>query len=199
MSAKTYDRKTAAFAGYVIQNIPALLDERTMDQWMDNPSAMKRFLAGLVSGETKKLLKFLWSVSLPAVATFVASDKFREGKTVDGVKVAWLGQNFKTHFSKKVEKNVPALEAREHELVTGSKDPAIITEFGGEGKVETTLAHFWEFLKVNRSGWHVRYIRDVDGVLWAVDGSWLGGGLSVEAYSLDGPLGWGADGRFLSR
>lgn len=52
MSAKTYDRKTAAFGGYLIQNVPADLDEETMDGWMNNPDAMKKFMAGLKPPET---------------------------------------------------------------------------------------------------------------------------------------------------
>ncbi len=47
MSAKAYDKHTAAFAGFVIQHIPADLDGTTMQGWMDNPSAMKKFLSGL--------------------------------------------------------------------------------------------------------------------------------------------------------
>ena len=47
MSAKTYCKKTAAFAGYLIQNIPADLTEETMDSWMNNPEVMKKFLSGL--------------------------------------------------------------------------------------------------------------------------------------------------------
>ncbi len=51
MSAKTYDKRTAAFAGFVIQNMPAGLTDEIMQGWMDNPSAMKKFLAGLVPPE----------------------------------------------------------------------------------------------------------------------------------------------------
>lgn len=47
MSAKTYDKKTAAFIGFLIQNIPANLTDEVMQGWMSNPDAMKRFLAGL--------------------------------------------------------------------------------------------------------------------------------------------------------
>ena len=47
MSAKAYDKKTAAFAGFVIQNIPADLTDDEMDGWMDNPDATKKFLSGL--------------------------------------------------------------------------------------------------------------------------------------------------------
>ena len=149
---------------------------------------------------SKKLLKFLRTISFTAIDNFVAAEKFREGETVDGIKVGWLGNNFKDFFLKKVEKSIPALEMREHELVTGSRDPAIITELGGEEQVESLLAHFWEFLKTaDQTLWHVRYIRDVNGVLWAVCGGWDGGGLNVEAIPLARPFGWDVGDRFLSR
>ncbi len=49
MDAKTYCKKTAAFAGWLIQNVPADLDEDTMDNWMNNPDGTKKFLSGLNS------------------------------------------------------------------------------------------------------------------------------------------------------
>lgn len=47
MDAKTYCKKTAAFAGWIIQNVPADLDDGTMDGWMNNPDGTKEFLSGL--------------------------------------------------------------------------------------------------------------------------------------------------------
>ena len=46
MSAKAYDKKTAAFAGFLIQNVPVLTDEG-MDRWMNDPDGIKKFLSGL--------------------------------------------------------------------------------------------------------------------------------------------------------
>lgn len=150
--------------------------------------------------EAKKLLTFLRTVSFPAADNFVAAEKFREGETVDGIRVAWLGDNFKTFFLKKVEKSISALEMREYKLDTESHDPAIITELGGEERVESFLAHFWEFLKTaDQTLWHVRYIRGVNGVLWAVSACWRSDGLFVGAYSLSYPRDWNAGPRFLSR
>lgn len=150
--------------------------------------------------EVKKLLKFIRQVSLPAIPKFVTADKFCEGETIDGIRVAWLGSNFKVNFLKKKEEAVPALNMREHELVTWSRDPAIITELGGEGQVETTLGQFWEFLKTaDQTLVHVRHIRDVNGVLWAVLGYWDVDGLGVGAYPLDDPDAWYTGYRFLSR
>ncbi|MEK7099723.1 MAG: hypothetical protein AAB883_01110 [Patescibacteria group bacterium] len=148
----------------------------------------------------KKLLRFIRTISLPAIGEFVASEKFREGKTVDGIKIAWIGNNFKTNFLEKVEKPVSALETREHELVAPARDPAIITELGGEDKVETTLGQFWEFLKTaDQTLVYVRHIRDVNDVLWAVRGRWDSGGLNAGTDSLGDPLGWDVGRRFLSR
>ena len=59
MSAKAYDKKTAAFAGFVIQNIPADLTDQEMDGWMDNPDATKKFLSGLKSSTAKPLIAIL--------------------------------------------------------------------------------------------------------------------------------------------
>lgn len=147
-----------------------------------------------------KLLEFVKTVSLPAVGTFVAAEKFRPGETIDGINVGWLGDNFKANFLGKTEDQMPALKIREHKLLKGSRDPAIITELGGEEKVEISLGQFWEFLKTaDQSLWYVVYIRNDDNVLWAVHAHWLGGGLSVGANSLDDPNDWDTDNRFLSR
>lgn len=51
-SAKAYDKKTAAFAGFIIQNIPADLTDEVMDGWMNNSAATKRFLSGLAPRAT---------------------------------------------------------------------------------------------------------------------------------------------------
>lgn len=149
----------------------------------------------------KKLLEFVKTISLPAIGTFVVADKLRVGETIDGIKVGWLGDNIKKHFLPKTEKNtVAAEELKLSKLLKGSRDPAIITEFGGEEKVEVSFGQYWEFLKTaDQSLWYVAYIRDTDDVLWAVYGFWHDGGLYVEAYSLDNPHAWDADDRFLSR
>lgn len=47
MSVKAYDKKIAAFAGFLIQNVPADISEDVMDGWMDDPEALKKFLEGL--------------------------------------------------------------------------------------------------------------------------------------------------------
>lgn len=48
-STKAYDKKTAAFIGFLIQNVPTLSNEQ-MTEWMENPSALKNILNELVQG-----------------------------------------------------------------------------------------------------------------------------------------------------
>jgi hypothetical protein len=158
----------------------------------------------LVTSETvaKKLLERLsGDINIPVVKQFVATEKFRPGKTIDGIKVGWLGDNFKEHFLPKVEKDeVAAEELAANKLLRNSRDPAIITALGGEEKVEISLGQFWEFLKTaDQKFWYVAYIRDTEDVLWAVYARWYSDGLNVEAGSLDDPFGWRAGFRFLSR
>ena len=150
----------------------------------------------------KKLLERLPMVTaLTAVTQFVAAEKFCPGKTIDGIKIGWLGDNFKDHFLSKVESGeVAAEELAVNKLLKNSRDPAIITALGGEEKVEISLGQFWGFLKTaDQKFWYVAYIRDTDDVLWAVGARWHGDGLSVAANSLDSPGEWGAVSRFLSR
>lgn len=75
MSTKTYDKKTAAFAGFLIQNIPADLSEEAMDGWMQSPQALKRLLAGLLPAVG--LFIKLTSTLVPATATKLTEDCFR--------------------------------------------------------------------------------------------------------------------------
>ncbi len=209
MSAKTYDKKTAAFIGFLVQNIPADLTDEIMQGWMKNPGAMKRFLSGLNPSEItaskkpvepKKLLERLSPISIPTIPQFIVAEKLRVSETVDGIKVDWLGENLKKHFLSKREDSVAAEELVTNNLLDGSKDPAIITALGGEEKVEVSFGQFWEFLKTaDQNLWYVAYIRSTDDVLWAVFARWRSGGLHVEAAPPDDPDYWYDGDRFLSR
>lgn len=175
-------------------------------QWViQNPKEAIRFFAGAVKNrvaeKVEKLLERLLAIQIPAIQEFVANTKFRVGETVDGIKVGWLGDNFKQNLLSKKEGAVAGEELAQNKLLKNSKDPAIITALGGEEMVEITLGQFWEHLKTaDRTLVHVGYIRDdVDNVLWAVGASWRDDELYVEASSLGHPDGWRAGIRFLSR
>ncbi len=142
---------------------------------------------------TAKLLEFVGVQVLPAVKKFIAADHFKDGETVDGVKVS-LGDNFKRLFLGKTEENVPECNLRVHKLTRASRDLGIRAEIGEE-KEETYLAHLWHFLKLRggKGGWFIFYIRDSEGILWAVFAVWRGSCWFVNAYSVGHPLAWRAD------
>ena len=73
MSAKAYDKKTAAFGGWIIQNIPEDLTDADMNRWMGDPESTRNFLAGLKSREEiiekpVALFSVAATTHLPAVA-----------------------------------------------------------------------------------------------------------------------------------
>lgn len=170
---------------------------------------VKRFLAGSIDVVVKKILTLVTTVKVVAVERFIASEKFIADKTVDGVKIAWLGDNIKANFLGKTEETVEAVELKLHKLDQDALDAPIIAELGNAA--ETTLAHFWELLKKQGSGQkgdlltngyaNIAYIRDENGKLWAVSARWSAGsdGWLVEAVSVEGPSGWGAGRRVVSR
>src|SRR3989338_6569696 len=85
-------------------------------------------------------------------------------------------------------------------LLDYANDPAIITFLGGESKVEISLGQFFAAFAKQPSGEagalltngyaNIGYIRDINGVLWAVVGGLGGRGWYFGARPLGGPLGW---------
>ena len=170
----------------------------------------RRFLRGetvVVPAEPKKLLEFVGTVPTIAVARFATSEKFRKGKTVDGVTISWLGQNFIDNFGGLVETNVDAAELKMNRLLQSALDlpendePGIIMEL--RGKHKSKLAQFHQILahkqRTKDFSWIVAYVRDKNGILWAVDAFWDGGGWRVGANSVDSPDGWHAGDQVMSR
>ncbi|MFA6278757.1 MAG: hypothetical protein WCS97_01940 [Candidatus Paceibacterota bacterium] len=157
----------------------------------------------------KKLLNFVTTTNVSEVTSFIVKDKFREGKTTDGVKIAWLGSNFKENFLGKTERGIASATLRIQKLTKDSLDAPILTELGDTA--ETTLAQLWELMKLQGSGqegkllvngWaNIVYIRDKNENLWAVYARWSSGsdGWVVGAYSVESPGRWGADFQVVSR
>lgn len=168
-----------------------------------------RFLAGSIEIVVKKILTLVATVKDVAVESFVALDKFREGKTTDGVRVAWFGDNFKKNFLGKTEKSVAPTTLRIQKLEKNSPDAPILTDLGDTA--DTFLANLWELLKKQGSGQkgillvngyaNIFYIRDVHNELWAVHASWDAGndGWYVGADSVTSPGGWDAGCQVVSR
>ena len=146
------------------------------------------------------LVEFVGPVSFPALPQFAVANKLRVGETVDGIKVGWIGNNIRANFLKKVEEPVAAHEGRQHKLlVSETFDSAVITELGGDRRVEITFGRYWDFLRTaDQTLWYVAYIRDVNRVLWAVRAYWVSGELRVEAHPLGNDYGWDAGDQFVS-
>ena len=156
--------------------------------------------------DSNELLEPISTVSVSAVSKFVARDHFKLGE-VEGVKIGYIGDSFKSHFLKKVEDNVPEAQLKVLRLKQYSLDPPIITALGDNH--ETYLAQLWELLKAQPKGengtlltnsyMNIFYIRDTDNILWAVLVGWGGGSWSVGADSIDRPYGWRGGNRVFSR
>lgn len=157
----------------------------------------------------KPILKFITTVRVGKVGTFVARDNFQEGKTVNGVSTHRLGNNFKKYLLPKTEHDVKVAELKVHILLTAATDlpredsPGIIPELAG--KHRTRLAYFFHLLAHKQQKkdftWVVGYICDENNVLWAVDAYWNSShdGWDVEANSVESPNGWSAGPWVVSR
>ena len=155
------------------------------------------------------LLQLLGSVTVPATTEkFVAKDNFTVGD-VNGLKISYLGDNFKPWFLEKIEEPVGASELRRHQLLRESIDGLIVAELGGEDKAETTLAEIHALMEKQGKGEagplltngyvNIFYVRDAAGVLRALGVGWDGGGWDVSVDSVGGPGRWYAGRRVFSR
>jgi hypothetical protein len=186
MMAKTYDGQTARFLAAVATCMPPLSGD-VMQQWINSPQDLKKALSRLAlfvdadeRFKEKAILALAATAQVSAIERFVAAEKFRPGKTTDGVEIAWLSGDFERHFLGKTETSVAPAVLHIYRLLQDSSDATILTELGVV--TETTLAHFWELLKkrgrvrpgslpVNECATFA-YIRDKNGVLWNVSAHW---------------------------
>ncbi|MCX6787157.1 MAG: hypothetical protein NTY93_01370 [Candidatus Kaiserbacteria bacterium] len=175
-------------------------------EWVirNTPSAISFFAEAV---KNRKLLQFLFLFSARAVNKFVAKDNFVEGKTVNDVSIAWLGEDFKNIFLGKIEKNVEAAELKVHKLFKAARSLSKEDESGIipklDGKHEIKLAHFFQLLAYKQqikdfTAWVVGYILDENGNLSAVYAYWSGGGWCVDVYSIKASRRWETGTRFVS-
>ena len=144
-------------------------------------------------------LEKLGTISVPATGKFIASDHFTTSNKA--VKIAWLGDNFQQHFLTKVEEPQAETELRISRRKKTSLDAPILAELGSAA--ETTLASIWELLKKQPNGEsgiipinsysNIFYVRDVNGVFWAVRVFLYGDGWRVNAHSVEYSLEWLGD------
>ena len=206
-------RKLVTLPAPVLGVVCDLLEKLADPEWVE---ALKRFLRketpweAPVTAAKDVLLKLVSTVSLLAIKEFSAQAHFQVGET-EGVKVGWLGDNFKRVFGDKVEKNAAGATLKIHTLLKGSTDTLIIAELGGEAVAETTLAQMWEMLKAQGRGQkgkllvngyaNIFYIRDAQGTLWAVRCGWRSdyAAWDVLADPVTRPNGWGGGVQVVSR
>jgi len=184
-------------------------------QWViQNPKdAVALFVEAVQKREltTSILLKFLNTVKIPATTEkFVAKDHCVVDTSDSApVKISYLGNNFEEWFSGKIEEPIGETILRCQELRKNSTDDSIINKLGGEARAETTLAEMSALMERQPNGKkgtllisgyaNIFYIRDINGVLRAVDCDWFGDGWYVCAYSVDAPNGWGDGDQVFSR
>lgn len=152
------------------------------------------------------LLRRVTEVAVTAIKKFVAADNFKVGN----VGIVYLGDNFKTNFLGKIEKNVTNSILIVSRLEKDSLDKDIRDEVGSD-KEETYLAHLSELLTRQSKGEsgvlltngyaNIFYIRDAIGNVWAVGVRWYSfyRGWVVSAHSVSFPSRWHDDNQVFSR
>lgn len=172
----------------------------------------KRFLrkepcwvGNAVAKPLSQILEFVGTVTIPAtIGKFVAKEKFVVNiKQNAPVKIIYLGANFTAWFLSgdgKIEDTISEQTLRYHKLRESSVDGQIITELGGEAKVETTLSEMFSLMVGQKHGkddvqlrnrWsNIFYIKGQNGVLRAVNVLWGDGGWYVDACLVGFPSIW---------
>lgn len=168
-------------------------------QWaiQNTVAAISLCVAAIKNRHCSELLEDVGTVTIARTERFIARKKFAVDTTV---KISCLGDNFQELFLGKVEELLGEITLRYQKLRKASRDISIINELGGEEKAETVLAEIYALLERQRNGEkgtlltngyaNIFYVRNVIGVLCAVDVRWRGDGWFVGADSVGSPYGW---------
>ncbi len=216
----SFDSVSALMRELSVEEQQALLDS-------DNRPALKKFLSGLQ--QLQPLLTPVGTIKVPPTTKFVAADFFKVNtKKNASVKISYIWGNFANWFLGKIEESVANEAAsgvgpyrtpgqngdaktalRYQTLSRNSVDANIINQLGGEAKAETALADVVALMTKQNNGQqgalltngyaNIFYVRDVDGVLRAVDVPWDSGGWLVYARSVGRPREWRSVSRVFSR
>jgi hypothetical protein len=144
------------------------------------------------------LLQPVETAVVPATTTpVVIRELFKKNSNV---KLATIYDEFKRRFFDKTEK--PATEAtyRKYKLLRISPDGPIISELGGEAKVEGTVTAALALLQRQSNGEagflqtngyaNIFYARDKKGTLCAIRIGWTEDGWVIDAIPVQDPLAW---------
>ena len=169
-----------------------------------------RYIGGQGKIVFDTILAFVGTWIAPATTEpFVVSEKCvvdtsRKAK----VKISFLGNNFRAWMLGKVEEPGGETVLRHARLTKNSVDKPILDELGD--KAETALTDIFAMMMEQPNGEkegnlladgpaNIFYVRNINGVLRAVDVYWYDGGWYVNAYSVENPYTWYAGYRVFSR
>jgi hypothetical protein len=144
---------------------------------------------------------------------FVSKDNFVVNTTCNApVKISIVRSNFTNWFllgEGKIEDTISEQALHYHKLRKVSVDDSIITELGGETKVETSLTEIFSLMEKQKNGEdgvllnngyvNIFYVRDISSILRGVCVGWRSDGWFVGARSVGHPYGWRHSYRVFSR
>ncbi len=126
--------------------------------------------------EEKPLLELVETIKVPAVKKFVASEKFIVGKTIDGVRISYIGGDFNEIFLDKIEQHIPEVELRVRRQTRTFSRENPTGGIPGIKKICVDLATFWEFLKVKSENYEtgkftfwIPPCNNCEKILWKVE------------------------------
>lgn len=139
------------------------------------------------------------TAALPRADRFVARAHFREDVSPSAkVKILWLGATFVSRFVPQIEESAENVVLKSYSLLEASGDRQMIAELGD--RHETKLSHLWCLLARQPDGGqghllvnaipNIFYIRDIGGVVRAVDVIWGGAGWEIGASAVEDQSRW---------
>lgn len=154
-----------------------------------------------------RTMKVLRPIDPPAATeAFKADETFFAKKP--GVKILYLGDNFRSWFAGTVEENPSVASPSGFNLTQSARDDEILEDRGGEASAAVALSQIWRLMQRQSSGeagilltngyWNVFYCYDKGGVLRTVGVRWNGDGWLVYADAL-GHNQWNDGRRIFSR
>lgn len=178
----------------ILENLP-LMSPDVMQGWIDNPKALKGFLAGLVPEESlEPYPRHLESVTLAPTKGDVTLAEAAE------IFIGWLDGDFKEWGT-----NVPGEDTTEavvnvHEMTRDGTFKTLFESIGDPHQLALSQGQIVEFCRNHRDslrqeGYGTFFLFGVNGELFVADVSVGAGGLGAYVHRFDDDGFWNADDR----